>query len=480
MTNTVLAELKYHQISTRDLMISDLSERFHSIVTPELYLRCVDEMRKHLNISELSIEKSDILVSLLPTMAFHEEIEEVSRCGALIQKVLLKIADSFIKEHQKNHFDGAFHKMFSPYRLWWDIIGTEKRQLPHIGLMRYDSVREPSGRWRFFEPNTACPGGVVGAALVNNAWEQTDIGSSIAKNLNIKKLPMSSPKAFIKYLVRQASQISQDNTPNIAFCSYKGTYTLELAALKKVHVEMVASGELVGGKLILSDICEIDCDGDVARIHGTPISLIYNKLDPLMIDPSDNSIKGWLMAARSGKVDFLNSLAAMYLTETKRTFAILSDPAWMKRLGLDQNSIDAINAVIPYTRVLPPEDTCDLGERRLLAFVRNNRHQLVLKPDALTRGSGVFVGGQQSRLEWAKSLVATRRDNGVVQDCILIPFRDNYDMNDSVTLSACTEYYGVELFYLADQFSGIGSRCHSQKVFNVGSGGRISPVVIVS
>lgn len=417
---------------------------------------------------------------MLPTVILSEELENVCNYGLLVQSALLKIADGFMREHRTNDFDGALHKMYSPYRLWWDMIGSENRQLPHIGLMRFDSAREPNGRWRFFEPNTACPGGVVSKSLIYSAWKTSEVGRLLTGDLDNKCLPMNSPKAFVKYLVSQASLISKKITPNIAICSYKGVYTYELMTLKRVHAEMVASGELEGGELVLSDIRDIECDGAVAKINNLPISLVYNKLDPLMIDPSDSSIKGWLMAARSDKVDFLNSLAAMYLTETKRTFAILSNPEWWKRLNLDQDSIDAIKSVIPFTRVLPEEDTHDLAERHFLSFVRNNRHQLVLKPDALTRGSGVFIGSNQSREEWVDSINATRIGNGVVQDCILIPFRDNYDISDNNSLSECSEYYGVELYYLADKFSGIGSRCHSQKVFNVGSGGRISPVVIVS
>lgn len=346
--------------------------------------------------------------------------------------------------------------------------------------MRYDSAREPSGRWRFFEPNTACPGGVASIPLINNAWKQSKIGKQVVKGMNIEELPMSSPKAFLKHLVKQAGCISQNNIPNIAICSYKGIYSYELVTLKKVHAEMVESGELAGGEQILSDIREIECDGGVAKIHEVPISLIYNKLDPLMIDPSDANIMGWLMASRSDKVDFLNSLAAMYLTETKRTFAILSDPLWWRSLDLDQKSIDAIHAVIPYTKVLPDENTCNLGERHFLSFVRNSRHQLVLKPDALTRGEGVIIGSLQSRAEWADSVFATRSGNGIVQDGVMIPYRDNYEIEGYGGISACTEYYGVEFYYFADQFSGLGSRCHSKKVINVGSGGKISPVFVVS
>lgn len=480
MINVAIAGLWTDQNSSSEYVLSEMTEQFHSIVTPANYRRCLNDIRNHLAEFELYFEGKDVPVSTLPTLILREEIEEVRRCGDLIQKVLLKIAQAFILEHQKGDFNGPFHQMYSPYRRWWTIIGTEKRQLHHIGLMRYDSAREPSGRWRFFESNTACPGGVVSMSLINNVWKQTEIGKSVTNNLNIKNLQMSSPRAFIKYLVNQASRISQNNTPNIAICSHKGVYTYELTTLRKVHAEMIESGDLAGGKLVLSDIGEIECDGGEARIHGLPISLIYNKLDPLMIDPSDDSLKGWLMAAQSEKVDFLNSLAAMYLTETKRTFAILSDPVWWQRLGLDQVSINAINAVIPYTRVLPDENSCNLGEQHLLSFVRNNRHQLILKPDALTRGAGVFVGSQQTRAEWAESLVATRCENGIVQDSVMIPFRDNYDLEDNTSLSASTEYYGVELYYFADRFSGLGSRCHSKKVINVGSGGRISPVFIVS
>jgi hypothetical protein len=197
-----------------------------------------------------------------------------------------------------------------------------------------------------------------------------------------------------------------------------------------------------------------------------------------MVDPADPEIQGWLRASRSRHVEFLNSLAAMYLTEAKRVLALLSDPAWRQTLGLDDDISGAIDQLIPFTRILPHPDGQDAQEVQFLGLLEHHRHHLVLKPDALTRGQGVYIGGKLSREQWLSALRETAGNHGVVQLCINTPRRENFSLRPG-GLERSTDFYGVDLFYFDGDFGGPFGRSHDDMVFNVGNGGKVCPILVI-
>lgn len=91
MANTAIAEFGCKQVCDREHVLSEMTELFHSIVTPENYRECLNDMRRYLEKSELCFEGKIVPISTFPTMILREEIEEVKRCGELIQKILLKL-----------------------------------------------------------------------------------------------------------------------------------------------------------------------------------------------------------------------------------------------------------------------------------------------------------------------------------------------------------------------------------------------------
>lgn len=437
----------------------------------------------------ISFEGKRLPVSLTPTILADAELQGIARKGAHIRAALQEIIARFIEEHQASRLDGPMHGFFQPYRKWWDLIAAERRTSEPIQLMRYDAIREDRGAWRIIETNTCCPGGTIHCARVRNAWLASPLGQEATRGVRLVELPIDRPDAFLRHMVELARVVSGQDAPSIAICSYLGFYQNELASLVAEHRRLIERHELPAGELLLCDAREVECNGGVAQVRGKQVAVIYNKLDPLMIDPTSPELAGWVQAAMSPRVDFLNSLAAMYLTEAKRVLALLRDERRRGSLDLDAQTIAAIEELIPPSHVLPalpelpalpPPDALALGadDALLLAELHGNRHHYVLKPDALTRGAGVHLGKQLAPEDWTRALRQAAADHGIAQECADTPRRIALDPDGGG--EPIQEYWGVDLFYFGAQFAGAVSRSHTNMVFNIGNGGRESPTLIVA
>jgi hypothetical protein len=340
--------------------------------------------------------------------------------------------------------------------------------------MRYDAIREDSGRWAVLENNTCCPGGTIHCAQVRDAWLRSPVGREATRTLALAAFAIERPDSFVRHMVRVAQDATGKEAPNLAICSYQGWYKNELASLQAQHRLLVEQDAVPGGELLLCDATEVACDGGAAYVRGHEVAVIYNKLDPLTIDPASAELGGWMRAAASERVEFLNSLAAMYLTEAKRAVALLFDRGWQRSLGFDAPTIAAIEALIPPSYVLAhPQDGGETAiEPQLLAALTADRERFVLKADMLTRGAGVALGKQLSGIEWENAIQSTVATHGIAQGCVDTPRRAVPGAGQ------LQEYFGIDLFFFGSAFAGAVSRSHTDLIFNLGNGGRESPVLV--
>ncbi|GLW33566.1 hypothetical protein [Actinoplanes regularis] len=422
----------------------------------------------------ITFEGRDLPVSLMPTVVLAEDAANLARSGACVRDVLNRALDLFVEEHRQGKLDGPMHRFFTPYYKFWDLIAAEQRRLDHIQLMRYDAVSGTQGRWSFMETNTGCPGGVIHCARIRDAWMSTPFGEAVCAGEDLAEFAVDRPEGFVKFLAAKAAEIDSDS-PNIAILNSHGVHTNELESLRRCHAELREQGVLPAGELLLGDIRDISVEGDRGYLRGKPVALIYNKLPARLIDPDNPELRGWIDASMCGRTEFLNSWGATFLTEAKRALALVSDPEWNAFLELTDEEIAIIQESVPYTRLVEDAVAASEGHASLLTGAKNS---LVLKADLLTRGSGVYIGDGTSRNDWAKAVADTRAKHGVLQVKCDLPTRTALGVIDP-SGAAASEYFGVDAFFFGSQFAGLVSRSHTNQVFNVGNGGKESPVLIV-
>ena len=328
-----------------------IEEKFIRCAVSDVIRRSYGQIRAQLAASGIDFENKPLPVSMLPTAVSKNEVGDLALGATTIRRVLGRVIDQFIDEHKRGDSQGPLHRFFSPYGKWFDLIANEYRSLEPIQLMRYDAVRDIHGSWAFMETNTCCPGGVIHCAVIRRAWINSEIGQFVTKGEKIVEHAVDSPEGFVRFLAKIAEKINPAY-PNIAIININGNYKNELDSLRRTHARLAKTGEIAQGIMVLGDIGDVRCDGEMAHLNGLPIALIYNKLDQLKIDPKLVQHQGWCAASRCKGTEFLNSCGALFLTEAKRVLALLSDPRLRRCLDLSEDELQAISCFVPYTRLL--------------------------------------------------------------------------------------------------------------------------------
>lgn len=421
----------------------------------------------------VSFEGRRLPVSLRPTILSASEIDYAAWDLGGIRQLLNRVLELAVADLRAGQENTPILNFFDFYRPWFQIISQEVRSHDHIMLMRYDAVRDSAGDFRVMEPNAACPGGVIHCAYIREAWSKTTLGQALLRDTRIIDRECDSPDGLIRLLYNISPRTS---APRIALCNYKGFFNNELSSLVRRNDLLRAQG-LVDGELVICDIREISVVDGRAMVGGRQIDVIYNKINQLMVNPSDPEISGWIKASELESCEFLNSLAALYLGEAKSIFAALHDDEICASIGATPEEIEIINRRIPRTRMMIGRSSSPRYSE-----LAEDRHRLVVKADALTRGAGVHVGKLETSDSWGSALLNLARSNAIIQDVLDVPQREavlfNSDEADAIG-NLYTEYWGVDFFFYGEMFAGVVGRAHSSMIFNVGNGGMEVPTFVI-
>ena len=104
----------------------------------------------------------------------------------------------------------------------------------------------------------------------------------------------------------------------------------------------------------------------------------------------------------------------------KTSLAVISDE--LNAQLFDANDLRAIEAYIPWTRLLSERHTTYQGQRiDLVPFLSANKNDFVLKPSDEYGGKGIVLGWDVNQSEWNAALKAYLADPTIVQKRITIP-----------------------------------------------------------
>lgn len=443
---------------------------------PETVTQANARIERSLLEAGVTFEGKTVRVSLFPTVFRASDVAELERRAGRVRDVLMRVIQQFRTEHHARRYDGPLHRGFAPYEPWWDAIADERRALPEIGLMRYDFISEAPGVWRMLETNTACPGGTTICASARDAWLTCGPIGDVGAAFDPIRFPVDDPTAFVRHLYATACRAAGTDQPNIAVLNDRASLTFEVDLWVRQHERLRRSG-VVGGDFLVGDIRELEVADGRAWLRGAPVALIHNKVNPVEVLPSDPAVRGWLAASRTPGVELLNSLGAMYLTEAKRVMQLICAPEIQRLLEVSAEEAEAIDALIPPTSVIPARGAP--GAEALLERLERDRETLVVKPDALTRGQGVYFGRTVAADQWRSCLDETQQLFGVAQRELRVPRAERADLSEDGVVRIAHEYFGADAYYFGDRFTGLSSRAHTQPVFNMGAGGALRPVLVI-
>ncbi len=181
-----------------------------------------------------------------------------------------------------------------------------------------------------------------------------------------------------------------------------------------------------GVTIIEAPVEEFNFDGKTLRAPGASIDYVaFVDLDPIML--GDERFHPIREALTTGCARSMQSISFTILAHSKGIFEIFSNPDY--RYLFDEKTLTALDAVIPWTRVLNDRETTYRGAQvDLLTFVRKKREQLVIKPAVGDRGIGVILGWETDDEAWEKAIKMARRRTSVVQERVASPPRRTVTM----------------------------------------------------
>ncbi len=452
----------------------DLEARYFRNATPDACRAAADEIHERLVRLGISFEGRRLPVSLRPSLLSRSEVSRTAKDLMTVRAVMNRMLGALAFDIRSGQACTPLTRFFGHYERWFDLIGGECRTAPHIMLMRFDAVHARPDGFKVMEPNAACPGGVIHCAFIRDAWRNTDLGKAVLDGVEITEGACDSPDGFLR-LLRSVSR--KRTNSRIALCNYKGVFTNELESLKR-RSERSCAVDAACAEIIICDIRDVAVSDGTAFACGKPVDVIYNKVDQLMIDPADTAVAGWIEASRIGSCEFLNSMAALYIGEAKSAFAAIHDDEIQKEIGMSEAERQAVLRRIPRTRMMHGRPSSPTS-----AELARDRHGLVAKADALTRGSGVHVGCLKTAEDWDNALFGLSQANAVIQDVLNVPHREVVACpaaSGDVVGSLATEYWGTDFFFYGNAFGGVVGRSHSTMVFNVGNGGQEVPTFLVA
>ena len=263
--------------------------------------------------------------------------------------------------------------------------------------------------------------------------------------------------------------------PQIAIVDWRGVPTWSEFEI------LQAKFEKLGVPTLICDPRDLEFDGTTLAAHGRKIEFVYRRvlINDIVAKPAECS--ALLRAYESRAVCVANTLQCK-IPHKKAFFAVLTDER--NRELFSQEERELIRRHIPWTRLAAEGRTTRAGKSiDLLAHIREQRENFVLKPNDEYGGAGVMLGWEADAAAWDAAIERALADGPgawVVQERInvrreVFPFVEaggNVAMRDMLVDFAPYLFRG--------KLSGFLTRLSSTGLANVTSGGGQIPAFAVS
>ncbi|MFI2431541.1 hypothetical protein [Streptomyces sp. NPDC018693] len=159
----------------------------------------------------------------------------------------------------------------------------------------------------------------------------------------------------------------------------------------------------------VAEIGDLTFPGGKPHLGERPVDVILRcfTVEEIMGDPQGAElVEPVFRAHEEGSVVLFTPMESN-LFANKACLALLSDPR--HRDAFTPAERELIDRVLPWTRSLKDADA------DLMAYCREHREELILKPNAFYGGVGVIAGWTTPEDEWAKAVTAGAADGAIVQ-----------------------------------------------------------------
>jgi len=327
---------------------------------------------------------------------------------------------------------------------------------------------------KFAEYNGESPAGAGYAETLAEIFRELPVMASFQKRWDAHTYPLSS-KLLESLVAAYVDWGGSSRKPQVAIVDWQSVPTRSEFEILRDRFERL------GVPTLVADPRELEFDGKTLTVEGKPIDLVYRRvlMNDIISRPAECS--ALVKAYEANAVCVANSFRCK-IPHVKAFFAVLTD----ERNGalFSHAERQLIRLHIPWTRVVADVKTAHFGNTvELLAFIRKNRGNLVLKPSDEYGGSGVTLGWETSEAAWDAAIanaLSARDGVWIVQE--RIPVRREIfpyiSQNGQVDYRDMLVDFAPYLF--RGRLCGFLTRLSATGLANVTSGGGQVPAFRVS
>jgi hypothetical protein len=332
---------------------------------------------------------------------------------------------------------------------------------------------------KFAEYNGESPAGAGYSETLGEIFSELPVMAQFSKRYSVHRYPLSA-KLLDALVLSYVDWGGTSKRPQIAIVDWKGVPTWSEFEILKARFERM------GVPTLVTDPRDLTFDGQKLSAHGKKIDLVYRRvlINDIVAKPAECAA---LVNAYTVKAVCVANSFRCKIPHVKAFFAVLTDDR--NKALFSQAERKVIVNHVPWTRVVADVRTMHGGESvDLLAFIRKERENLVLKPSDEYGGSGVTLGWETSESAWENAIQAAisspgPEDNGacwVVQE--RIPIRR--EVFPYITASGEVEFRDMLVdfapYLFRGKLAGYLTRLSATGLANVTSGGGQIPSFRVS
>ena len=344
---------------------------------------------------------------------------------------------------------------------------------PASTASRLDAFLLPNSL-KFAEYNGESPAGAGYAETLAEIFRELSVTAQFARKYEIHSYPLSE-KLLDALVAGYVDWGGSAEKPQIAIVDWDEVPTWSEFEILQQRFERM------GIPTLIADPRELEWDGRRLVANDTPIDLVYRRvlINDIVAKPAECA--ALVKAYSANAVCVLNNFRCK-IPHVKAFFAVLTDEQNGALFSLGEREI--IRRHIPWTRVVADVKTAHFGQTiELLAFIRRERNNLVLKPSDEYGGSGVTLGWETSEAAWDEAIErALTAKNGVwiVQE--RIPIRR--EMFPYIVQAGRVDYREMLVdfapYLFRGKLCGFLTRLSATGLANVTSGGGQVPAYRVS
>ena len=442
-TTTNTASLRERAIAQyHDLLLCD------ETLAPRVFEKLHDAMRAN----RLTYGDRPISVALRPHLLERSQFEAHKVVAELIARALEKIAAAAVQ----------FPALMTKLGL---TDAEQKVALIDPGFTRAAVTTRLDGfvhgqEIKFVEYNAENPSSLSDQEGLNRVLFELPAMSVLAQRYRLQQF--SPVERLLATLLAVYREWNGNGVPNIAIVDWKNLPTANEFILLRDHFAAR------GVRTIICSPDELEYNRGRLRCGDFEIDLVYKRMIIHEFLAQYDETHPLVRAYVNHHVCLVNPFRCKIMHK-KASFELLTDEAYASWFTSKERA--AIARSIPWTRRMADRRTTYRGRSvELVEFVRENRAQLVLKPNDDYGGHGVYLGPRLDQPAWENAIATALSSDYVVQEAVdLSP--EHFPIFNETDWNLQPMFVDTNPFLFLGKVCGAMVRLSDSPIVNVTSGG---------